>query len=78
MALAVVLGFVSMLPAGVGVRDIAMLQLLAPRLEQLVPHQGQLLALVAVVVLRLVWLSAEALLAAVLYPLGARQRVTPN
>jgi hypothetical protein len=67
-----------MLPAGVGVRDIAMLQLLAPRLEQLAPQQGQLLALVAVVVLRLVWLCAEAILAAVLYPLGSRRRVTPN
>ena len=70
VALAVVLGFVSMLPAGVGVRDVALMELLAPRLEQLMPHQGELLALVAVVVLRLIWLAAEAALTAVLYPLG--------
>jgi len=69
VALAVVLGFVSLLPAGVGVRDVALLELLAPRLEQLVPHQGQLLALVAVIVLRLIWLGAELALAALLYPL---------
>ncbi len=70
VALAVVLGFVSMLPAGVGVRDLALLQLLAPRL-------GQTEALVATVVLRLVWLAAEALLGAVLYPLG-RKFVPPQ
>ncbi|HTQ38874.1 MAG TPA: lysylphosphatidylglycerol synthase transmembrane domain-containing protein [Pirellulales bacterium] len=69
VSLAVVLGFVSMLPAGVGVRDVVLLQLLAPRLEQLMPQQGQLLALVAVIVLRLVWLAAEAALAAAIYPL---------
>ncbi len=70
VALAVVLGFVSMLPAGVGVRDVALMELLAPHLEQLVPQKGQLLALVAVVVLRLIWLTAEVVLSAILYPLG--------
>jgi uncharacterized membrane protein YbhN (UPF0104 family) len=69
IALAVVLGFVSLLPAGVGVRDIALLQLLAPRLEILSPGRGQALALVAVIVLRLIWLLAEAILAAVLWPM---------
>jgi glycosyltransferase 2 family protein len=73
-ALAVVLGFVSMLPAGVGVRDLVLMQLLAPLLSEIVPNQGQALALVAAVMLRLVWLVAESLLAAVLYPLGARVR----
>jgi uncharacterized membrane protein YbhN (UPF0104 family) len=68
VALAVVLGFVSMIPAGFGVRDIALLELLAPRLEQLRPGEGQLLAFVAVIVLRLVWLAAEVVISAVLYP----------
>jgi uncharacterized membrane protein YbhN (UPF0104 family) len=70
VALAIVLGFVSMLPAGVGVRDIVLMELLARHLEQLAPLKGQLLALVAVIVLRLVWLAAEVVLSAVLYPLG--------
>jgi uncharacterized membrane protein YbhN (UPF0104 family) len=69
IALAVVLGFVSLIPAGVGVRDIALLQLLAPRLEVLSPGRGQALALVAVIVLRLIWLLAEATLAAALWPM---------
>jgi glycosyltransferase 2 family protein len=67
IALAVVLGFVSMLPAGVGVRDIVLMQLLAPRLEALSPGTGSTSALVAVIVLRLVWLVAEVLLSAILY-----------
>jgi uncharacterized membrane protein YbhN (UPF0104 family) len=69
IALAVVLGFVSLLPAGVGVRDIALLQLLGPRLEVLSPGRGQALALIAVVVLRIIWLLAETILAAVLWPI---------
>jgi hypothetical protein len=70
VALAVAAGFVSMLPAGIGVRDIILLQLLAPQLDQLVPAQGDRLALVAVIVLRLIWLAAEVVLAAIVYPLG--------
>lgn len=70
VALAIGLGFVSMLPAGFGVREVVLLQLLAPRLEQLMPQQGQALALIAVIMLRLVWLAAEIALAAVLYPLA--------
>jgi glycosyltransferase 2 family protein len=77
VALAVAAGFVSMLPAGVGVRDIVLLQLLAPRLEQLSPQNGQALALIAVIVLRLIWLASEAILAAFLYPLGASSRGKP-
>jgi glycosyltransferase 2 family protein len=73
-ALAVVLGFVSMLPAGVGVRDLVLMQLLAPLLSEMAPNQGQALALIAAVMLRLVWLVAESLLAAVLYPLGTKIR----
>ncbi len=74
IALAVVLGFVSMLPAGFGVRDIALMQLLAPHLETLAPQRGQSLALIAVVVLRLIWLGTEAGLSAVIYPFGRKQK----
>jgi uncharacterized membrane protein YbhN (UPF0104 family) len=74
IALAVVFGFISMLPAGIGVRDLALMQLLAPHLDQFTDHNGQAMALIAVIVLRLVWLGAEALLSAALYPL----RLTPT
>jgi uncharacterized membrane protein YbhN (UPF0104 family) len=70
VALSVASGFVSMLPAGIGVRDIVLMQLLAPQLEIVAPSQGQRLALVAVIALRLIWLASELLLAAVIYPLG--------
>jgi len=70
ISLAVVLGFISMLPAGIGVRDLALMQLLAPHLDQSTDHNGPAMALIAVVILRLAWLAAETLLAAALYPLG--------
>lgn len=66
-ALAVVLGFVSMLPAGFGVREVVLLQLLAPRLDTLSPASGDTSALVAVIVLRLIWLVAEVFISAILY-----------
>jgi glycosyltransferase 2 family protein len=72
VALSVAWGFVSMLPAGLGVREVVLLQLLAPRLEQLMPGQGEQLALVAAIVLRLIWLASEIVVSAVLYPLGKR------
>ena len=71
-ALSVAFGFISMLPAGLGVREIVLLELLAPELDLLMPNQGQKLALVAVIVLRLIWLAAEFILAAILYPLAAK------
>jgi uncharacterized membrane protein YbhN (UPF0104 family) len=71
-ALAVVLGFVSMLPAGFGVRDVALMQLLLPRLELLSPGNGSTLAVVAVIVLRLIWLVAECVLSAILYAIKRR------
>jgi glycosyltransferase 2 family protein len=74
VALSVALGFASMIPAGFGVRDLALLQLLAPHLEQLAPNQGQLLALVAVLVLRLTWLTAEGISAVLLLPWALKRR----
>jgi hypothetical protein len=72
VALSVAAGFVSMLPAGLGVREIILLQLLAPQLNQLMPAQGERMALIAVIVLRLTWLAAEIVFAAILYPLRSR------
>lgn len=52
VALAVVAGFVSMLPGGLGVRDALLMQLLSPVC-------GEADALVAAVLVRLVWLLSE-------------------
>ncbi|MCA9267324.1 MAG: hypothetical protein KDA41_02585, partial [Planctomycetales bacterium] len=62
MALAVVAGFVSMLPGGVGVREFVLNALLAPIFGRL--------AIVSVILLRLVWLLAELVVSGILYVLG--------
>jgi uncharacterized membrane protein YbhN (UPF0104 family) len=66
VALAVVAGFASMLPGGLGVRDALLMQLLAP-------HCGSANALVAAVLVRLVWLVSELAACVILY-VGARSR----
>lgn len=66
VAFSVVAGFVSMLPGGLGVRDAVLLQLLAPVC-------GDANALVAAVLLRLVWLVAEVVACGILY-IGAGSR----
>jgi uncharacterized membrane protein YbhN (UPF0104 family) len=65
VSLATVLGFVSMIPGGLGVRDAFMAQLL-------VPHFGAAVALVIAGVLRLVWLVSEVVISGILYFVGPR------
>jgi uncharacterized membrane protein YbhN (UPF0104 family) len=60
VALAVVAGFASLLPGGLGVRDALLVQLLAPAC-------GEAVALVAAVLLRLVWLVSEVAACGILY-----------
>jgi uncharacterized membrane protein YbhN (UPF0104 family) len=60
VAFAVVVGFLSMLPGGLGVRDAVLMQLLAPLC-------GDANALVAAVLLRLVWLVTEVAVCGILY-----------
>ncbi len=60
VALAMVAGFLSLLPGGLGVRELVLIPLLAPA-------YGGAAAIVAAVLLRLVWLVAELAIAAVLY-----------
>jgi uncharacterized membrane protein YbhN (UPF0104 family) len=69
IAMAVVGGFVSMLPGGLGVREIAVMELVKP----LVPDAA--VALAAAVLLRLVTLAAETIVAFAIYPLGAGLRL---
>jgi uncharacterized membrane protein YbhN (UPF0104 family) len=60
VAIAVVAGFISMLPGGLGVRDLALVELLAE------PY-GSANALVAAVLMRLVWLVSELSACVILY-----------
>jgi uncharacterized membrane protein YbhN (UPF0104 family) len=60
VSFAVVSGFASMLPGGLGVRDLLLMQLLAP-------HFGDANALVAAVLMRLVWLVSELCVCVILY-----------
>jgi uncharacterized membrane protein YbhN (UPF0104 family) len=60
VALAVVAGFASMLPGGLGVRDLLLTQLLAP-------NCGAANALVAAVLMRLIWLVSEVAACVILY-----------
>jgi glycosyltransferase 2 family protein len=61
VSISVVAGFISMIPGGLGSRDLIMLELLGLRL----PASA---AVVSTVLFRLVWLAAELVISAVLYP----------
>jgi glycosyltransferase 2 family protein len=61
-ALAIVLGFASLLPGGVGVRELVVVTLLAP-----LPYTGTAKALAAAILVRIVWLVAEVVLSIILY-----------
>ena len=71
--LATVAGFVALvMPAGAGIREAALAQLIIPYLDALVPNP-QLIAWASAIVLRVVWLATELILALALYPLGTRR-----
>ncbi len=59
-ALAIVAGFVSLIPGGIGVRELVLIPLLAPRF-------GQVTAVVSAVLLRLTWLLSEVAISTILY-----------
>lgn len=69
-AMAVVLGFVSFLPGGAGVREVVLSTMLTPVV-------GPVAAIAAAVWLRIVWLAAELLLAAGLRLSCALRRLDP-
>jgi uncharacterized membrane protein YbhN (UPF0104 family) len=68
VAVAVVAGFLSMLPGGLVVRDAVLMQLLVPLCGD------EASALVAAVLLRLVWLVTEVLVCGILYMVASRLR----
>jgi uncharacterized membrane protein YbhN (UPF0104 family) len=71
-SLAVVAGFLSLIPGGLGVRDLVLTTLLAPHLAAAGVPAPQGAALTTAVLLRVTWLIAEVLIAAALYPLRPR------
>jgi uncharacterized membrane protein YbhN (UPF0104 family) len=60
VALAMVAGFVSFIPGGLGVREVVVIPLLAPVF-------GNVVALVSAILLRLVWLLAELVISGIVY-----------
>jgi uncharacterized membrane protein YbhN (UPF0104 family) len=66
VALAMVAGFLSLLPGGIGVRELIVIPLLQPSF-------GPVVAIISAVLLRVSWLVAELLIAGVLY-FGVRVR----
>jgi hypothetical protein len=65
VSLATVTGFLSMIPSGLGVRDLVLAQLMYPLV-------GKAAALVGALVLRLVWLVAEVVISGILYLVGPK------
>ena len=70
IALAVVAGFVSMLPGGVGVRELVLNLLMTPTFGRL--------AIVSIILLRLAWLMAEVAFSSILYVSGKLMPQAPT
>lgn len=66
VSLAMVAGFLSLLPGGVGVRELVVMTLISTH-----PAYGPVVAIVSAVLLRFSWLMAELVVSAILY-IGAR------
>jgi len=62
VSLAMVAGFLSLLPGGVGVRELVVMTLISVQ-----PAYGPVVAIVSAVLLRFSWLMAELLVSAILY-----------
>ena len=65
-ALALIVGFLSLIPAGMGAREWVIATLL-------VPQYGPVAGIVSAVLLRVVWMAAELLCAGLLYAAGPRR-----
>lgn len=75
VSLSKVAGFVSLIPAGLGVTDLTLTELLRfYGTNVLSLPDAKATALVAAVVLRLVWLVAEIVISIILYAIGRRAR----
>ena len=77
VALAMVGGFLSLIPGGVVVREAVLAELMVPHFEVIMPHLGQVIAVVSALLLRLVWLVAELVISGILYVGAGRGRQSP-
>lgn len=68
-ALSTVAGFVAMIPAGAGIRELVLKEVLAEAI-------GATPAFVSAIVLRLVSIVAELVISSILYPFGAKRKVS--
>jgi len=76
VALAMVAGFLSLIPGGAVVREAILAQLMVPHFHDISPQiSAPTAALVSALVLRLVWLVAELGISGILYVGGVRGRV---
>jgi uncharacterized membrane protein YbhN (UPF0104 family) len=66
VSLATVAGFVSLLPGGLGVRELVMIPLLGSQF-------GAVTAIVAAIVIRVIWLTAELATSGIIY--GCRRAI---
>ena len=74
VSLAMVAGFLSLIPGGLWARDIIVVQLIASH-----PRFGADVAIISAVVLRIVWLVSELVVSGILYlPRAGRVKVTPD
>lgn len=69
VALAMVAGFLSLIPGGAGVRELVIMTLLAP-----VPGIGPVSAIISAVLLRFSWLLSEVAISIILYLASRRHR----
>ncbi len=60
VSLSTVVGFVSLIPGGIGVRELVMIPLLAPRFETGI-------AIISAILIRILWMSAELLCSGIIY-----------
>jgi uncharacterized membrane protein YbhN (UPF0104 family) len=71
VSLAMVAGFLSLIPGGAGVRELILTELM-------VPHFGEVVALVSAILLRLVWLTAELAISGILWFAGPKTADHPG
>jgi len=80
VSLAMVAGFLSLIPGGAVVREAILTELMVPYFARLLGTpgpKGKVLAVVSALLLRLVWLVSEVVISGILYVCGAWSRKTP-
>jgi uncharacterized membrane protein YbhN (UPF0104 family) len=78
VSLATVAGFVSMIPSGAIVREAVLTELLGKQFHTLAHQSGEVVALVAAVLLRLVWLVSELVISGILYFITHHEKAHPS